>query len=123
MKYTLTQKQKKLYDFIRLNLKEKGSMPLTSEMQKHMKSKSANSIFMFLNQLEKRGYIIRGEGLRGSISLALDNQQEILQLRNIKAAASNFVSCQQAFRADPENAEYHAPKVSKALKTLKDLIR
>ena len=97
-------------------------MPSTMEMQKHMKVKSANSIFMFLNQLQKRGYITKQKGMRSSVAIVDDIVEENLKLQGVKSAAINFVNCHQALKLDPKNKNYHAPRVHEAYKTLRDLL-
>jgi len=67
MKYSLTKKQKELYDFI---LSCGDECPSFDEMRVHMKLKSKSGIFRLLSGLEERGAITRIHGKHRAIFIA-----------------------------------------------------
>lgn len=132
MKYPLSKRQRKLYDFIRANIKEAGLAPTFTHMSEYMYGKGKKGrggIAAFVKILEERGYILRLKNKARSISLVPDEKEEINDLRAVKAAAASFVQVQENFRqaydsnpADPKNTAERAPMVAKALDMLKGLI-
>jgi repressor LexA len=69
MKYNLTRRQKHLLDFIRTFISEKEYCPSYQEMAEGIEAKSRGNIAALIDQLEKRGWIVRGEKMSRSITL------------------------------------------------------
>ena len=128
MRYGLTTKQRRLYDFIRLHHREKNIAPTCQEMADHHGLKSKGSISVYINKLEQRGYVARIKtegGARGptrNITIIENGNNEMISLRSIKTAAIKFVGRQKAWRADPANAD-HAPGVKNAFDELENLLK
>jgi len=131
MRYPLSKKQSKLYDFIRLYIKGKNTSPTYLEMSEHMygkNKKGLGGIAAFLKILEERGYICSIRNKQRSISITPDVRDELSSLRAVKAAAQTFIQVQENLRhafdenpADPKNTEERMPKVAKAFSQLKDV--
>ena len=64
----LTTKESAVFDLIRRSL-EKGVIPSVREIGAELGIKSTSSVHRYLNSLEEKGYIERGDGLNRSIRL------------------------------------------------------
>lgn len=72
----LTQKQKKLYQYLIDYIKNNKDAPTFEEMRDFLGVKSLNSIFQYLNSLEKKGLIIRHRGVKRNIEIVDKNKLE-----------------------------------------------
>lgn len=67
----LTQKQKRIFDFIKLYIEENGYSPTFEEIRKFLKLKALSGVYQHVNALIDKGYITRDEnasrglGIRG----------------------------------------------------------
>src|SRR5579863_896015 len=66
---TLTERQKEIYDFIRQMIEAKGYGPTVRNIGEHFGIKSPNGVMCHLKALEKKGLIVREEGLARTIQL------------------------------------------------------
>ncbi len=57
----LTDKQRKVYDFIKTHIEDNGWPPTVRETMKHMGIKSPNGVVCHFKALEKKGVIEFGE--------------------------------------------------------------
>ena len=69
MKYGLTAKQKKLFDFIKSYMKKQSVAPSYQDMMDATGYKSKSSLNAIVNQLEQRKWIIRLPGKNRSIQI------------------------------------------------------
>ena len=69
MKYGLTSKQKKLFDFIKSYMKKNSVAPSFEEMMKATGYKSKSYIFQIIKQLEHRKWLTRLPGKNRSIQI------------------------------------------------------
>ena len=126
----LTVKQKKLYDFIRMCIKEKEVSPSYEEMMVGVSVKSKRSIKRLLDCLKDRGYIDYIPRKARSIVLMEDvGKVELNELRDVKAAARLYFNAKSAwdnlYTEDPEhpdNQQVHAPRVFRTHKELERLV-
>src|SRR5262245_62828034 len=66
----LTAKQKRIYDFIRDKIEQRGYPPTVREIGEAFKIKSPNGVMCHLNALEKKGLINREKQAARAIQLA-----------------------------------------------------
>ena len=118
MKYNLTPKQERLYNFICNFIEEKDCFPKVNHMQLHMGVSSPTSIYNLLSQLKKRGYLT-DNGQHDSTTLSPDNVHEIQHLRAVEAAAKTFVSYDYV---DDNCTSYELKKLQHAYQMLKNLV-
>jgi|TARA_B100001750_G_C15316484_1_gene499954 SOS-response transcriptional repressor LexA len=125
----LTIKQKKVYDFIRMWIKEKGDSPSFEEISLSLGIKSKSAISSYLNKLEQRGYITRIPHASRSITIVGDDKPELNKLKNIAAHARIYFNAKSAwdeqYALDPEhsdNQNVHAPRVLQTHNDLKKLV-
>jgi len=69
MKYGLTAKQKKLFDFIKSYMKKQSVAPSYQDMMDATGYKSKSSLNAIVNQLEQRKWITRLKGKHRSIQI------------------------------------------------------
>ena len=69
MKYGLSPKQKKLFDFVKSYMKKNSVAPSYEQMMKATGYKSKSSIFQIINQLEQRKLLTRLPGKNRSIQI------------------------------------------------------
>ena len=72
MKYPLTKKQKKYFEFIKKYIQENEMSPSYEEIQKGMKVAGKGVVFTTLYNLEKRGWIKKLPATARSIVLIDD---------------------------------------------------
>ena len=60
-KPSLTNRQQKVYDFIKSHIEKHGWPPTVRETMKHMRIKSPNGVMCHFKALEKKGVIEFGE--------------------------------------------------------------
>ncbi len=60
-KQPLSDRQRKVYDFIKTHIEDNGWPPTIREIGKHMGISSPNGVMAHLKALEKKGYIEFGE--------------------------------------------------------------
>lgn len=126
----LTVKQKKLYDFIRMCIKEKEVSPSYEEMMIALNVKSKSSIKRYLECLKDRGYIDYSARKARSIVIMDDvGKVELNELRDVKAAARLYFNAKSAWDTlykenpeHPDNQQVHAPRVSATHKELERLV-
>ena len=70
----LTIKQKKVYDFIRMWIKEKGDSPSFEEIGQGLGIKSKSAVTGYLDKLQQRGYITRIPKASRSITIVTDEK-------------------------------------------------
>src|SRR6202049_1174612 len=58
----LTDRQKKVLDFIQREQREKGVTPSTREIQSHFRFASQTSVMQYIAALEKKGFLQRQAG-------------------------------------------------------------
>lgn len=69
---TLTGKQKRVLDNIRLYINAKGEPPTLDELRKNLGFQSMRTVSQYLETLERKGYIVRHKFSRRSIELRAD---------------------------------------------------
>ncbi len=69
MKYGLSPKQKKLFDFVKSYMKKNSVAPSYEQMMKATGYKSKSSIFQIIKQLEQRKWLTRLPGKNRSIQI------------------------------------------------------
>ncbi len=69
---TLTGKQKRVLDNIRLYIRAKGEPPTLDELRKNLGFQSLRTVTQYLEALERKGYITRHKFSRRSIELRPD---------------------------------------------------
>lgn len=85
----LTEKQKKVLDFIRERIKE-SFPPTIREIASHMGFTSTGTVRDYLAVLEKKGYLKRANNLSRSIELLKDRFNRIPIVANIAAGTPNL---------------------------------
>lgn len=84
-KERLTASQEKVFDVLKYHL-ERGRVPSIRELSKETGFTSTSTIFMHLNSLEKKGYIVREKGINRSMRLTDDvNAVKVPVLGRIRA--------------------------------------
>lgn len=66
---TLTGKQQRVLDNIRLYINAKGESPTLDELRKNLGFKSLRTVVQYLETLERKGYIVRRKNARRNIEL------------------------------------------------------
>ena len=72
----LTEKQYKLYKFLKAYAKENNIMPTFEEMKKHMNIKSKSGIFNMLFYMEWKGYIKRHPAHKRAIQIIKEYEND-----------------------------------------------
>jgi repressor LexA len=85
----LTNKQKKVLDFIRERIKE-NFPPTIREIASHMGFSSTGTVRDYLSALEKKGYLKHANNLSRSIELLKDRFNKIPIIANIAAGEPNL---------------------------------
>lgn len=75
----MNEKQKKIFDFIKSEIKYKGYPPSVREICANTNIKSTSSVHTYLNQLEKMGFIKRTSSKNRSIEI-LEEIEETMNL-------------------------------------------
>ncbi|NVN96600.1 MAG: transcriptional repressor LexA, partial [Bacteroidetes bacterium] len=70
---TLTKKQKQVFDFIDLYIRENGVSPTIDEIRKKLKLKAVSTIHEHINALKEKGYISKSDNLSRSIETNKEN--------------------------------------------------
>src|SRR5207247_8750175 len=68
----LTDRQAKIFDFIKDRVQSRGYGPTVREIGEHFKIASPNGVMCHLKALEKKGIIFREQNLSRAIQLATD---------------------------------------------------
>lgn len=76
MRQSLTSKQKRVLDNIRLYIKAKGEPPTLEELRTNLGFHSLRTVTQYLEVLERKGYIIRHKFSRRSIELRADEHDQ-----------------------------------------------
>lgn len=76
MRQSLTSKQKRVLDNIRLYIKAKGEPPTLEELRENLGFHSLRTVTQYLEILERKGYIIRHKFSRRSIELRADEHDQ-----------------------------------------------
>tara|TARA_R110002167_G_C12366227_1_gene623659 strand:- start:53 stop:397 length:345 start_codon:yes stop_codon:yes gene_type:complete len=113
MKYPLSHKQKKVYDFIKKYAESQGVMPTYRCIGEHFKL-SVGNVGGYIDRLVERGYLIRDRSLR-SIDFATDIGVQIRELTAIKHAAATYITIKKG-------DDVSTPKSVQAFKMLETLI-
>ena len=132
MQFGMTLLQTKVYDFIRMRIKEKGLSPTQKEIKDAMGFKSASQAQGIINALVKRGHLAKATGLSRSLVIVPHEQtveiQAALQLQEVKNIIGDFVAAQDAWQSffkkhpeHPDNSEIYAPRVQRHFEKLKAL--
>ncbi len=91
MKYSLTPKQQEAYDFISMQIKERGMAPNMAELAKAMGSVKSGAHRYFASLVE-RGYLVQmKKGAHRAYALADDNNSEYIKLKRCYQAADVYV--------------------------------
>lgn len=77
---TLTSKQKKVYNFIKQKLDEKGESPTISEIAAFIKASSLRAVTQYLETLHKKGFIKRNRYTQRGIELAENDGSELVTI-------------------------------------------
>jgi|TARA_E500000178_G_scaffold328707_1_gene358944 repressor LexA len=72
----LTERQYKLYKFLKVYAKENNFMPTFREMQQHMNVKSKSGIFNLLFYMEWKGYIKRHPAHKRAIQIIKEYEND-----------------------------------------------
>jgi SOS-response transcriptional repressor LexA len=75
LKLPLTKKQRKIYDYIKMTLKEKQRNPTCEEMSGFMGVKQF-AIYQIIDRIAKKGWIIKKKGTHDGFFLASKLMQE-----------------------------------------------
>ncbi len=103
---TLTNRQEKVFDFIRARIKERGYGPTVREIGEHFKISSPNGVMCHLRALEKKGLITRIRKKDRAMARAIALAPEIiaedkgLPLVGTVAAGMTTLSFEQPERVD-----------------------
>lgn len=82
---TLTPKQKRVYDFVRIFYSDKGYPPTLEEIARHFKLKSVSTIHQYIDVLRQKGYLDKEKNKSRSISPIEQGNVEIPLLGYIAA--------------------------------------
>lgn len=66
IKYSLTERQKEIYDYLKLYHQANGIPPMQTEAAEHFGISQA-SVAKHLAALERRGWVIRGRGMKNAL--------------------------------------------------------
>lgn len=128
MKHPLTKRQAEALKFIRFYIKEKAYSPTVQEIANGLGIGNRAGAARLVHKLEMRGHIARIPGATRSISLVTDEREELSSLRQVKDAATVYVTAQKAYgelfsrdKNSPETREA-GPKVAKALERLQEIV-
>jgi SOS-response transcriptional repressor LexA len=69
MKYSLTKKQKKIFDFVKSYIQKNKEAPSYERIMRGVNLKSKNSVYNYVNQLKDRGWITTKIGKCKSMTL------------------------------------------------------
>lgn len=103
---TLTDRQEKVFDFIKARIKERGYGPTVREIGEHFKISSPNGVMCHLRALEKKGLITRirkkDRAMARAIALAPEiiAEEKGLPLVGTVAAGMTTLSFEQPERVD-----------------------
>jgi len=99
----LTEKQQKVYEFIRNKIRNRGYGPTVREIGKHFRIRSPNGVMCHLKALEKKGLITREPNMSRAIQLAAEPIRETgLPLAGRIAAGVLHEAIEQDERVDFE---------------------
>src|ERR1043166_5802794 len=73
--FVLTERQKKVLDFIQREQREKGFTPSTREIQNHFRFASQTSVMQYITALEKKGFLQRQAGKARALITPLQRQR------------------------------------------------
>lgn len=113
MKYPLTSKQKKIYDYIKLYAEKNGAMPTYRQIGSNFKLSSGN-VSGYIDRLVQRGHLIKDHNQR-SIDFATELAQQLRDLTAIKHAAATYVTISK-------DDHPKTPKSAQAFRMLETLI-
>jgi repressor LexA len=86
---TLTRKQKRVLDNIRLYVEAKGTAPTLEELRKNLGLKSLRTVTQYLESLERKGYITRRKHAHRNIELrAVDAEGHSATLATVPVVAN-----------------------------------
>ncbi len=129
MKYGITKRQTDCLNFIKEYMVENKIAPSNEEIIAALGLSARSGAVRLLRGLEKRGHIVRAKHKARSIALVLDENDELLALRKIREAASEFMALQKEWRDaialhGEEGARYTgiSRKVNDAFKRLGDMV-
>ena len=102
---TLTQRQRRIFDFIRGEIDSNGNAPTIREIAEEMGFASPNGVMCHLRALEKKGLINRGSFKSRSIKLTNEVEDEIrgLPLAGRVSAGTLIEAIEQQERIDLGN--------------------
>jgi len=127
IKLGMTKRQTECLEFIKKYLGENGIPPSNDEIIAALGLSARSGAVRMLRGLEDRGHIIRSKHKARSIALVPDANDELIQLREIRGAAVEFMTRQKNWREQvaihgPGVNEEQAAQVSEAFKRLDDLV-
>lgn len=93
----MTQRQKKLLDFIKIYMEEHGIAPSFEEMREFMGGKSKSGIFFMLRSLEERGLIRRLPHRSRAIELVKPEDRKLPENLNIFLTYLAYKGLQEDF--------------------------
>src|SRR4051812_30517535 len=100
---TLTERQKKVYEFIRDKIRNRGYGPTVREIGTQFEISSPNGVMCHLKALEKKGLITREPNMSRAIQLAAEPIEERgLPLAGMVAAGVLHEAIEQTERVDFE---------------------
>tara|TARA_R110000824_G_scaffold97099_3_gene231993 strand:+ start:433 stop:825 length:393 start_codon:yes stop_codon:yes gene_type:complete len=121
-KLGMTKRQTECLSFIKKYLGENGIPPSNDEIIVGLGLRARSGAVRLLRGLEDRGHIVRQKHKARSIALVPDPNEELIQLREIKGAAVEFLTRQKNWRetvAALGDNEEQAAQVSDAFNKLK----
>lgn len=102
----VTERQQKVFEFIRDKIKERGYGPTVREIGEHFKISSPNGVMCHLRALEKKGLLTRVRKDDRAMARAIELTQEVMEeetglpLVGVVAAGPTTLAFEQAERID-----------------------
>src|ERR1043165_9833098 len=75
VRLVLTERQKKVLDFIQREQRDKGFTPSTREIQNHFRFASQTSVMQYIAALEKKGFLERHAGKARALITSIQKQR------------------------------------------------
>src|SRR3989344_4297989 len=115
----ITKKQKEVFDFVKIYLKNKGYAPSLEEIQRKFKMASVSTAHFYISKLKKAGYLEKIKNKARAISIPEKEPLVKIPLLGIIAAGEPIeaISQQNEFIAVaktklPKNGDFYALRVS-----------
>jgi|TARA_R110000744_G_scaffold338208_1_gene443416 SOS-response transcriptional repressor LexA len=132
MQMGMTKLQRKVYEFIRLYIKEKQVSPAMREIRDGVGQRSVSHTHSVVQALVARGHISQTHGVPRSITIipyevAAETQAKA-ELTEVKNIIGDFVAAQDKWQSffkhnpqHPDNQEVYAPRVQRHFEKLKSV--